>query len=322
MKLYPLRFHPILKERLWGGTKLKDLLGKPIGNENTGESWELSAVDGDVSVVENGTLAGKSLQELIDSFEDRLLGEEVFARFGHNFPILVKFIDAKLDLSIQLHPNDELARKRHNSSGKTEMWYIMDAEKDARLIVGFNRDVSKKQYEDSLAAGSLPELLHYETVREGDTFFINTGKIHAIGAGVLLAEIQQTSDITYRVFDFNRRDKEGRLRELHTELALDAIDYKFRNDFRVSYPRELNVSNPMVYSPYFKTNYLELDRDLERTVAGRASFTIFMCVSGSGELYNEAGSTDIRRGETVLMPASSETLGIKTKRAKFLEVTL
>jgi mannose-6-phosphate isomerase len=322
MKLYPLKFHPILKERLWGGTKLKDLLGKPIESEITGESWELSAVDGDVSVVENGSLAGKSLQELIDSFEDRLLGEEVFARFGHNFPILIKFIDARLDLSIQLHPNDELARKRHNSFGKTEMWYIMDAEKDGRLIVGFNRDVSKKQYENSLAAGSLPELLHYETVREGDTFFINTGKIHAIGAGVLLAEIQQTSDITYRVFDFNRRDKEGKLRELHTELALDAIDYKFRNDFRVSYPRELNVSNPMVYSPYFKTNYLELDRDLERTATDRASFTIFMCVSGSGKLYNEAGSTDIRRGETVLMPASSETLGIKTKKAKFLEVTL
>lgn len=322
MKLYPLKFHPILKERLWGGTKLKDLLGKPIESEITGESWELSAVHGDVSVVENGALAGKSLQELIDSFEGRLLGEEVFARFGYNFPILIKFIDAKLDLSIQLHPNDELARKRHNSFGKTEMWYIMDAEKDARLIVGFNRDVTKKQYEDSLAAGSLPELLHYETVQEGDTFFINTGKIHAIGAGVLLAEIQQTSDITYRVFDFNRRDKEGRLRELHTELALDAIDYKFSNDFRVSYPRELNVANPMVYSPYFKTNYLEMDHDLERNAADRASFTIFMCVSGSGELYNEAGSTGIRRGETVLMPASSEILGIKTKRAKFLEVTL
>ncbi len=322
MKLYPLKFKPILKERLWGGTKLNDVLGKPITSEITGESWELSAGPGDVSVVANGVLAGKTLQELIHDYEGRLLGAEVFARFGHEFPILIKFLDAKTDLSIQVHPDDELARKRHNSFGKTEMWYIMDAEEDSRLIVGFKGDVSREQYAESLLRGNLPDILNYESVQEGDVFFISPGKIHAIGAGVLLAEIQQTSDITYRVFDFNRKDKEGKTRELHTELAQDAIDYYFRDDFKVSYPRELNRQNPVVHTPYFKTDFLELDRDMERISARSASFMIFMCVGGSGEVYNEAGSIYLNKGETVLIPACSDTVGIRTKRAKFLEVTI
>lgn len=322
MKLYPLKFKPILKERLWGGTKLKEVLGKPITSDITGESWEISAVPGDVSLVANGDLAGKSLQELIYAYEGRLLGDAVFARFGHEFPILIKFLDARMDLSIQVHPNDELARKRHNSFGKTEMWYIMDAERDSRLIIGFKGDVSREHYEKCLAEGRLTDILNYEPVQEGDAFFISPGKIHAIGEGILLAEIQQTSDITYRVFDFNRKDKEGKARELHTELAGDAIDYHFRDDFKVSYPRDLNKQNPLIHTPYFKTDYLELDRDMERKSAGADSFTIFMCVSGSGELYNEAGSIAIKKGETVLIPACSDTIGIRTKRAKFLEVSI
>lgn len=322
MKLYPLKFKPILKERLWGGTKLKDVLGKPITSDITGESWEISAVPGDVSLVANGALAGKSLQELIYAYEGRLLGDAVFARFGHEFPILIKFLDARMDLSIQVHPNDELARQRHNSFGKTEMWYIMDAEKDSRLIIGFKGDVSRELYEKCLAEGSLTDILNYESVREGDAFFISPGKIHAIGEGILLAEIQQTSDITYRVFDFNRKDKEGKARELHTEMARDAIDYHFRDDFKVSYPRKLNKQNPLIHTPYFKTDYLELDRDMERKSVGADSFTIFMCVSGSAELYNESGSIAIKKGETVLIPACSETIGIRTKKAKFLEVTI
>ncbi|MCL4162945.1 UNVERIFIED_CONTAM: hypothetical protein GTU68_029289, partial [Idotea baltica] len=224
MNIYPLKFIPILKERLWGGTKLRDVLGKPIESDITGESWEISTVKGDVSIVSNGEFADISLQNLIDQYPEELLGKRVLERFGKEFPILIKFIDAKQDLSIQLHPNDELARKRHNSFGKTEMWYIMDADSDAKLIVGFNKDISKSEYSKSLEENRLLELLNYEKVKEGDTFFINTGKIHAIGAGVLLAEIQQTSDVTYRVFDFNRKDKNGDLRELHTELARDAID--------------------------------------------------------------------------------------------------
>ncbi|WP_430909631.1 type I phosphomannose isomerase catalytic subunit [Maribacter sp. 2-571] len=322
MSTYPLKFHPILKERLWGGTKLKEVLGKPGKSDITGESWELSAVDGDVSVVANGELSGTSLQELIDTHADKLLGKSVIERFGDDFPILIKFIDAKQDLSIQLHPDDALAKERHNSFGKTEMWYIMDADDDANLIVGFNRDVTKETYSESLKNDTLLELLNYEKVKEGDTFFINTGKIHAIGAGVLLAEIQQTSDITYRVFDFNRKDKDGNLRELHTEQALDAIDYKRKDDFKVQYETQKDQVNDMVTCPYFTTNYLELTSNLDIPVEARDSFTIFMCVSGGAIIENEFGSVPIQKGETVLVAAASTRISIKTESAKLLEVTI
>lgn len=322
MNIHPLKFSPILKERLWGGTKLKDVLGKPITNDITGESWELSAVSGDVSEVANGTLAGTSLQQLIDAHADTLLGKSVVARFGKEFPILIKFIDAKKDLSIQLHPNDALAKERHNSFGKTEMWYIMDADPDANLIVGFNKDVSQEEYAKSLEDDTLLSLLNYESVQEGDTFFINTGKIHAIGAGVLLAEIQQTSDVTYRVFDFNRRDKEGNLRELHTDLALDAIDYKKKDDFKVGYSKDENTSNTMVDCPYFKTNFLKLTSDFIIDTAARDSFTIFMCVSGKAVISNEYGTASIQKGETILLPAASSEIRIKSVGAQLLEVTI
>ncbi len=322
MNLYPLKFHPILKERLWGGTKLKEVLGKPIESDITGESWELSAVSGDVSIVANGDLTGTSLQELIDQDAEKLLGKSVVQRFGTDFPILIKFIDAKQDLSIQLHPNDELAKARHNSFGKTEMWYIMDADKDASLIVGFNKDVTKEAYTQSLENDTLLDLLNYEKVEEGDTFFINTGKIHAIGAGVLLAEIQQTSDITYRVFDFNRRDKEGNLRELHTEQALDAIDYEKKDDFKVSYTGQQDTVNSMVECPYFTTNYLNLTDDLKQDVTDRDTFTIYMCVGGSATIENEYGSVHIQKGETALLAADSRTIHLQTSGAKLLEVTI
>ncbi|MFH6604830.1 type I phosphomannose isomerase catalytic subunit [Maribacter algicola] len=320
--MYPLKFRPILKERLWGGTKLKDVLGKPITCEITGESWELSTVEGDVSVVANGELSGTSLQQLINDNAEQVLGKSVFERFGTEFPILIKFIDAKQDLSVQLHPNDELAKKRHNSFGKTEMWYIMDADEDANLIVGFNKDVSKEQYSQSLAENTLLELLNYEQVKEGDTFFINTGKIHAIGAGVLLAEIQQTSDVTYRVFDFDRKDKDGNYRELHTELALDAIDYEKKDDFKVLYPKKTDTVNPMVDCPYFKTNFLELTQDLFLDTSKRDSFTIYMCVGGSAVVMNDFGETSISKGETVLVSANTTNILLKTKGSKLLEVTI
>ncbi|WP_422350555.1 type I phosphomannose isomerase catalytic subunit [Flagellimonas sp.] len=322
MNNYPLKFTPILKERLWGGTKLKDVLNKSIESEITGESWELSGVDGDISVVENGDLKGTSLQELIQSNGEALLGKSVVERFGLDFPILIKFIDAKQDLSIQLHPNDELAKKRHNSFGKTEMWYVMDADPGAKLIVGFNRDVEKEEYVKSLEEGTLESLMNYEEVAEGDTFFINTGKIHAIGAGVLLAEIQQTSDVTYRVFDFNRRDKNGNLRELHTELALDAMDYSKKDDFKVNYSNELDKVNEMVDCPYFKTNFMELTNSLEQDVTNRDSFTIYMCVGGEANISNNGGSTLIKKGETVLVPAASTKINIATEGVKLLEVTI
>ncbi|NDV45161.1 type I phosphomannose isomerase catalytic subunit [Flagellimonas sediminis] len=322
MELYPLKFKPILKERLWGGTKLKEVLGKPIKSDITGESWELSGVSGDISEVSNGPLAGTSLNNLIANHGRDLLGKSVTDRFGDEFPILIKFIDAKQDLSIQLHPNDELAKQRHNSFGKTEMWYIMDADPGAKLIVGFNKDVEKEEYVQSLEEGSLLDLMNYEEVEEGDTFFINTGKIHAIGAGVLLAEIQQTSDITYRVYDFDRRDKNGNLRELHTSLAVDAIDYKQKDDFKVSYSVRTDVVNKMVDCPYFKTNFMELSKSMKQDISDRDSFTIYMCVGGNATISNDWGSASIKRGETILVPALSSKVEIETKGTKLLEVTI
>ncbi|WP_108245280.1 type I phosphomannose isomerase catalytic subunit [Muricauda brasiliensis] len=322
MNLYPLKFKPILKERLWGGTKLKDVLHKPIESDITGESWELSGVDGDISEVSNGDLTGTSLHSLMDEHGEALLGKSVVERFGNDFPILIKFIDAKQDLSIQLHPNDELAKERHNSFGKTEMWYIMDADPGAKLIVGFNKDVEKDEYVKSLEEGTLTDLMNYEEVGEGDTFFINTGKIHAIGAGVLLAEIQQTSDVTYRVFDFNRRDKEGNLRELHTSLAVDAIDYEKKDDFKVEYAKNQDHVNSMVDCPYFKTDFLELTKSMKQDLTQRDSFTIFMCVGGAAQIRNDWGSVAITKGETVLISASTTYVDIDTEGAKLLEVTI
>ncbi|WP_074674651.1 type I phosphomannose isomerase catalytic subunit [Maribacter dokdonensis] len=320
--MHPLKFKPILKERLWGGTKLKEVFGKPIESDITGESWELSTVPGDISVVANGSLEGKSLQELIDSKGEELLGKSVVERFGKEFPILIKFIDAKQDLSIQLHPNDALAKERHNSFGKTEMWYIMDADPKAELIVGFNKDVTKEEYAESVANDTLLDLLNYEQVKEGDTFFINTGKIHAIGAGVMLAEIQQTSDVTYRVFDFNRKDKDGNLRELHTDLALDAVDYEKKDDFKVSYSQEKNEVNTMVDCPYFKTNFIELTENLELDTVNRDSFTIFMCVGGEAKISTAEGEVAIKSGETALLPASTQKISLQSTGAKLLEVTI
>ncbi|WP_108425788.1 type I phosphomannose isomerase catalytic subunit [Flagellimonas amoyensis] len=322
MNLYPLKFHPILKERLWGGTKLKEVLGKPIESDITGESWELSGVKGDISEVANGPLAGTSLEDLIAKQPEAVLGKSVVERFGNDFPILIKFIDAKQDLSIQLHPNDKLAKERHNSFGKTEMWYIMDADPGAKLIVGFNKDLEKTEYVESLEQGTLLDLMNYEEVEEGDTFFINTGKIHAIGAGVLLAEIQQTSDVTYRVFDFNRKDKDGNLRELHTGLAVDAIDYEMKDDFKVGYPNAKDTVNDMVDCPYFKTNFLELTKNMEQDLSQRDSFTIYMCVGGKATISNDWGSANIQKGETILLPASSTFVKIEAKGAKLLEVTI
>jgi len=320
--MYPLKFIPILQERLWGGTKLKDVLNKPIQSNITGESWEVSAVQGYVSVVANGAMKGTSLQELIDENPEELMGKSVFERFGNDFPILIKFIDAKKDLSIQLHPNDELAKERHDSFGKTEMWYIMNADENAELIVGFNKDVTKNEYAKSLKENKLLEILNYEKVAEGDTFFINTGKIHAIGAGVLLAEIQQTSDVTYRVYDFNRRDADGNLRELHTEMALDAIDYIKKDDFRVGYNTNQNTTNKMVDCPYFKTNFINLTEDFYKDVSQRDSFTILMCVSGMANIANDFGHTRLQKGETTLIAANTNSITIETEGVKLLEISI
>ncbi|WP_109098905.1 type I phosphomannose isomerase catalytic subunit [Aquimarina sp. AU58] len=320
--LYPLKFRPILKEKIWGGNKLKTILNKPIIDENTGESWEISTVGGDISVVSNGNLEGKKLDHLIKEYKEDLLGNKVYQQFGDQFPLLIKYIDAKEDLSVQLHPNDILAKKRHNSFGKTEMWYVVQADSDAKLIVGFNKDTTKDEYETFLKEGKITELLNFENISKGDSYFIKAGRIHAIGKGSLIAEIQQTSDITYRVYDWDRKDSNGNGRELHTDLALDALDFKGDRSFKLEYEKDKNKINNLISGTYFTTNTLEIDHDLKRDYKHLDSFKILMCVEGSGEIRTDNNSTNISFGETILIPAKIENLQIEsnTQGMKLLEV--
>jgi mannose-6-phosphate isomerase len=318
--LYPLRFIPIFKERIWGGNKLKQVLGKDIQTDLIGESWELSDVEGDVSIVQNGELKGQSLREVLKKYKGKLVGQKNYQKFGDSFPLLIKFIDAREDLSIQVHPDDALALKRHQTFGKTEMWYVMQAEKDAKLIVGFEKSVNKETYQKSLENNSLTELLHYEPVHAGDTFFIKTGTIHAIGAGILLAEIQQTSDITYRVYDFNRKDKNGNTRELHTELALDAINYSGNRDFKADYTKVLNQSNEMVACPYFVTRLLPVSGEVNLDLTAQDSFKIYLVVSGEVRFTSESDTQLLKTGEIILIPANQKSIVLKGEKADILEV--
>lgn len=317
--LYPLKFTPILKEKIWGGTKLSEQLNKDSDSPNVGESWEISDVEGDTSIVANGRLKGESLKSLLSVYQRFLVGEKNYSVFGDKFPLLIKFIDAKEDLSIQLHPNDELAAKRHNSFGKTEMWHVMQADEGANLIVGFKDKISKSQYLDHLENKTLTQILNFETVTQGDTFFIEVGRVHAIGAGVLLAEIQQTSDITYRVYDWDRVDAKGNERELHNDLAIDAINFNMDNNFKVNYNSEANRSNLMVDCPYFKTSFLPIDGTLIKENT-EDSFYIYICVEGEVEVITSSGIETLKKGETLLMPACFANFTIKGKAAKLLEV--
>ncbi|TCK66797.1 mannose-6-phosphate isomerase type 1 [Winogradskyella wandonensis] len=318
-ELYPLKFKPILKDKIWGGEKLSKYLNKPSKSTQVGESWEISDVDGDTSIVTNGPLKGQSLKTLLENYQSHLMGEKNYQRFGNKFPLLIKFIDAKQDLSIQLHPNDRLAAERHDSFGKTEMWYVMQADEDSNLIVGFNQKVTPEKYLQHLEYKTLTEILNFDKVKKGDTYFIEVGRVHAIGAGVLLAEIQQTSDITYRVYDWDRVDSDGNSRELHNDLAIDAIDFNMKNDFRVTYNKTQNQSNAMVNCQYFTTNYIKLDSELQKK-NNFDSFIIYICVEGQMEIHTSSGKEIIKKGETMLLPASIKTYTINASKAELLEV--
>ncbi|GGX19575.1 type I phosphomannose isomerase catalytic subunit [Aquimarina muelleri] len=320
--LYPIKFHPILKEKIWGGGKLKTILNKPTETENVGESWEISTVGDDISIVCNGEFTGKTLNDLIKEYKDKLLGKKVYKEFGNQFPLLIKFIDAKEDLSVQLHPDDELAKKRHNSFGKTEMWYVVQADPEAKLIVGFNKDTTKEEYEDFLEKGEITKLLNFESISKGDSYFIKAGRIHAIGGGSLIAEIQQTSDITYRVYDWDRKDSEGNERELHTDLALDALDYNADKTFKLKYSKDKNKINNLISGTYFTTSVIEIENSFERNYKDLDSFKILMCVEGSGTINTQEYSLPVSFGETVLIPAAIENVFIEStsQGIKLLEV--
>lgn len=317
-----MKFSPIPKETIWGGNKLKTILSKDFpSNKKIGESWEISGVKNDISIVSNGHLKGESLNNLILNLGPRLLGEKVYQNFGQEFPLLIKFIDANDALSIQVHPDDTLAKKRHNSLGKTEMWYILDAEEDASLIVGFNQKVDQKLYQQKLKEGNLEEILNSEKVENGSCYFIPAGRVHAIGKGILLAEIQQTSDITYRMYDWNRVDKLGQSRELHTDLALDAIDYTHENQYATEYTSDINEPTNLATSNYFTTNRLIFDKEIKRDYTHLNSFVIYICLEGEFDIFYNDERTQVTKGESILIPSELKDLDLIPKaKADCLEV--
>ena len=321
--MYPLKFEPILKQTLWGGDKIIPFKHLNETLPNVGESWEVSAVEGSESVVANGADKGYTLPEMVRKYKEELVGEANYARFGNKFPLLIKFIDAKLDLSIQVHPGDELAKKRHNSFGKNEMWYVIAADKGAKLISGFAEEITPKEYKDRVHNGTFAEVLQTCAIEPGDVFYVPAGRVHGIGAGAFVAEIQQTSDITYRIVDYNRKDKDGKSRELHTSQAMDAINFSdVQDDFRTEYERIQNEPVEMVASPYFTTSVYDMTEEITCDYSELDSFVIFICVEGSCRLTDDnQNEITLRAGETVLLPAAVQEVTIvpEGQRVKLLE---
>ena len=303
----PLKFHPILKQTLWGGERIIPYKELASGLSRVGESWELSGMPGSESVVAEGPWAGSTLSELIGRFGAELLGKANYARFGQEFPLLVKFIDAREDLSIQVHPDDELARKRHGKSGKCEMWYVLEAEPGASLLTGFSRPIAPAEYERRVADNTLTDVLNRQAIASGDVFYLPAGRVHSIGKGSFIVEIQQSSDITYRIYDFDRRDAAGNSRELHTELAREAIDFESSENSRITYAPENNQEVRLVTTPYFTTSLYTLTARTRCDWSATDSFVAIVLLQGSGSLTdNEGNRIDVRQGETWLLLASTQ----------------
>lgn len=301
---------------------MKNVLNKKTKTDKAGESWEISGYPGNVSKVSNGFLAGNSLEEIIEVYMGDLVGDSIFEKYGTLFPLLIKFIDANDALSVQVHPDDKLAEKQFGSFGKTEMWYIIEAEKDAEIIVGFNRKVDSETYQRHLNSKSLLEILNKEKAKPGDVFFLPAGRIHAIGAGILLAEIQQTSDATLRIYDFDRLDDKGKPRELHTEKALEAIDFNDVKQFKTPFSINPGDANLVVKCPYFTTNFIDLTTSMEMSYDWLDSFVIYMCLNGKFKIkYRNGQFETVTKGETVLLPADLKNVEISPEvDSQLLEV--
>lgn len=319
MKIYPIKFNPILKEKVWGGNKLKNILGKQTENSNVGESWEISDIEDDISIVSNGEYKGQNLKELIMRNKSNFLGRENYENFGCNFPLLIKFLDAKTDLSVQVHPDNEMAKLYHNSYGKTEMWYIMDSSRDADIVLGLKDKNSSLEFLEQINSNNVNLVFNRERVKKGDSFFIPAGKIHAIGAGVLAAEIQQTSDITYRVYDWDRIDCSGQKRELHTELAQKATKCFYSNG-KAEYAIQSNNSSNLVNCEFFTTNIIDINRHFAKDYSNKDSFVIFMCVDGEVDVTAGCYTEILKKGETVIVPAQTEEVAFNSENAKLLEI--
>jgi len=314
MKLYPLVFEPILKEVIWGGEAICRFKRTPCERKGIGESWEVSALSDAVSVVSTGSLSGKTLKDVLEMAPVELLGQSVIDRFGKRFPLLVKFIDAAADLSVQVHPDDTIAMARHQTSGKTEMWYVIDALPGSKLVSGFSVPMDKEEYNRRVENGTLEEVLQYIEVNPGDVFFLPSGRVHAIGAGIFLAEIQQSSDITYRMYDYNRKDAQGQLRPLHVEEAGDAIDYTPVTETKTVYEERDNDVVPLIRFSYFQVNRIRLTykMELSRSYHAIDSFVLLVCMGGEGFLRYEGGVQPIMQGATILLPALLKDVVIGT----------
>ncbi len=321
--LYPLKFKHIYKDKIWGGNSFSELLGrKDCNSSNCGESWEISAVQDSISVVSNGYLKGNNLQEIIEVYMDEIVGQKVYEKFGIEFPLLLKLIDSNDELSVQVHPNDELAKERHKAYGKTEMWYVMASAPKSEIILGLENDSSKEEFRKAIENHAVVDLLHTEVVKKGDVFYIPSGRVHAIGKGILLAEIQQTSDVTYRIYDWERVDSQGNSRELHVDLALDVIDYEAKDNYKTRYLERKNATTELISCDYFTSNLLHFDCPVVKDYYTIDSFVVYMCMEGSATI-NFGGDYEeqIKKGETVLIPASIHQIELTpSEETKILEI--
>ncbi len=322
--LYPLKFQPLYKNVIWGGNRLRDYGFNYAPLPNCGELWALSSVEGHESVIANGFLADNTLNEAIEIYMGDLVGDKVFNRYGTEFPLLIKIIDAAQDLSIQVHPDDELAQRRGMPRGKTEMWYVMQADPGARLVSGFRRDTSADEYTAALAAGHLMDLLHSEQPQPGDVFFIPAGRVHALGKGLMVAEVQQTSDCTYRIYDYDRTDKDGKKRQLHTAEAMDAIDFGgIRGHASTRYEARQNATTTLAHCPYFTTRLISFDSPMRKNLEDVDTFVVYLCVDGLAAVKSMETIVPMHTGECVLVPAAADSVELFCEGpAKLLEITI
>jgi mannose-6-phosphate isomerase len=320
--LYPFRFTPVFKEKIWGGQKIKDILHLNVGDiPNCGEVWLVSGVPDSQTVVSNGYLAGNELNELVEVFMGDLVGDKVYDKFGDIFPILIKIIDSNDWLSVQVHPDDALAAKRNLGNGKTEMWYVLQADENGELISGFNRPMTEEKYIKYLNDKQLKEILNFEKVVNNDVFYIPSGKIHALGPGLLLAEIQQTSDTTYRVYDWDRIDHKGMTRVLHTEEALEAIDFNYVSDHKTKFTPTENGTTQIIESEFFTTNIIELTKPLRKDYGEIDSFIILMCIEGNCVIKWDGEPIELKTSDTVVIPNIIDKLELyPNTNCKLLEV--
>lgn len=315
----PLKFNALLKSTLWGGDKIIPFKNLDIQQENVGESWEISGVKDNETIVADGPYAGKKLNELVEELKGKLVGEDNYQRFGNEFPLLIKFIDARQDLSIQVHPTDEIAKMQGKERGKTEMWYLMNSDKDATLLCGLKKKITPEEYAQMVENDTIVDAIDRYEVKEGDCFFLPAGRIHAIGTGCFLAEIQQTSDVTYRIYDFKRKDKNGNYRQLHTKEAAECINYNVESNYRTDYTPVKNQGVSLVQCPYFNTAVYDLNEPMTIDYSELDSFVILIGVKGNATITDNEGNTfTLQAGESVLVPATTETLKVDGK-IKFLE---